>query len=266
MYQATFILYGLFSYILGLFLKRPNPFVQTKVNNYKTIGIIGGQGPTSSADFYTQLIKYFQKNFKTKYVKDFPRILISSEPSPDLVESVENQKLTFKIIARSIKQLEQNGADFIVIVCNSLQYLNPRFQKLVKIPIISIAQTVTQYLVKKRFKSVGILAANTTIHKKIYDPYLKQANIKLIKPNKKDQTLIEKIILKEYQNKITSKDTKILSQIAKKLHQKGAQSILLACTELPLIIKQNHSPIPIIDCSQIYLQETARLASLSTSF
>lgn len=231
------------------------------MGRYKTIGIIGGQGPTATSDFYLRIIKYYQTNFATRHVGDFPPMVIFSVPTPDLVESIEDEKKTFVLIAAAMKKLEQDGCDFIVIACNALQYLNERFQKLVKIPILGIVPTVTEYIQNKGFKSVGILAANTTVRKKVYDFYLKEKGITLIRPDKKDQIIIEKAILDEYSGGTNIKNVEKIRKIALKLHKNGADAILLACTELPLVIKQDDVDVPLINCNEVYAQKAAQLSS-----
>lgn len=231
------------------------------MNKYKTIGIIGGQGPPSTADFYMRVVKYFQDSFGARYVRDFPPMIIYSVPTPDLVESIENEKETFMLVANAIKKLEQDGSDFIVIVCNSLQYLNEKFQPLIKIPIIGIASAVATHLKGKKFKTIGILATKTTIEKEIYKRPLEDMGITLLQPDEPDQQIISQIILDEMAGKTTTKNIIRLQRVISSLKAKGAQAILLACTELPLVIKQSDVDIPLIDSNEIYALDAAKRSS-----
>lgn len=231
------------------------------MNKYKTIGIIGGQGPVSTADLYMRIIKYYQDNFGAKYVRDFPPMVIFSVPTPDLIESIEDEETTFSMIADATKKLEQNGCDFIIIACNSLQFFIERLQPLVKIPIISIVSIVKGYIKNKDYKTIGILATDTTIRKDIYGKFLKSADIKLLIPNEADQKTVEEIILNEIGGKASINDTIKLKNIISNLEKHGAESILLACTELPLVIKQAEVGIPLIDCNELYAQGVAKLAT-----
>lgn len=233
-----------------------------KYSKYKTIGIIGGQGPTATADFYLRIIKYYQDNFNTRHVGDFPPMIIYSVPTPDLVERVEDEETIYKLTAEAIKKLEKDGADFIVIACNALQYLLDRFQSLVKIPIIGIAPTVAEYIKTKGFKTIGILAADTTIRKKVYDHFLTEKSIAFIVPNPTDQDVVEQVILDEYSGKSNAVSTEKIRGIAKKLINSGADAVLLACTELPLILKQKNIDVPLVNCNEIYAQKTAEFSSI----
>ena len=176
------------------------------MNKYKTIGIVGGQGPSSTADFYMRIVKYYQENFGATYVRDFPPMIIFSVPTPDLVESIENEEKTFTMTVDAIKKMEHDGCDFIVIACNSLQYLLERLQAEIKIPIIGMAPLIAEYVKGKGYKTIGILSTDTTIKKKVYDFFLQENKIKLVVPNDVDQRDIVGVILNEFSGKTSVKD------------------------------------------------------------
>ncbi len=231
------------------------------MRKYKTIGIIGGQGPVSTADFYMRIVKSFQDNFGVRYIRDYPPMIIFSVPTPDLVKSVADEELTFSRIAEAIKKLEQDGADFIIIACISLQYLIGRLQALIKIPIIGIVPIVAAYAKNKGYKTVGILATDTTLKKRTFDSYLNEAGIKLIAPLEENQNSVEEIILNIIGGNITTKDTEMLKKVIGNLQKDGADAIILACTELPVVLKQQDLNIPLIDVNELYIQKTVKLSS-----
>lgn len=233
------------------------------MNKYKTIGIIGGQGPVSTADLYMRIVKYYQDNFRARYVRDFPPMIIFSVPTPDLVESVEDEKTTFSLIAEAIQKLEKDGSNFIIIACNSLQYYIEKLQTLVKIPIIGIVPIVTKYVIGNGYKTVGILATDTTIKKDVYGKFLKSSGVKLIIPNEKDQLAVEEIILNEIGGTASNEDSGKLKNVISNLQEEGAEGVLLACTELPLVIKQSEVNVPLIDCNKLYAEEAAKLSAKS---
>lgn len=209
---------------------------------------------------YMRIIKYCQDIFGVRYIRDYPPMIIFSVPTPDLVKSIEEENTTFSAIADATKKLEQNGCDFIIIACNSLQYFIDKLQKLVKIPIIGIAPVVAKYVNNKGYKTVGIIASDTVIKKKIYSNFLESFGIKVLVPNKIDQKASEEIMLNVIGGKTQNDDKNKLISIIKNLRKKGAETILLACTELPLVIKQTDTDISLIDCNQLYVIEAAKLS------
>lgn len=231
------------------------------MNDYKKIGIIGGQGPLSTADFYMKVIKYFQDNLEAKRISDYPPMVIMSVPSPDLIGGVSNEELIFDIFADAAKKLERDGCSFIVIACNSVQFLNNRLQKLVSIPIISIAEVTSRYVKDKGYGSVGVLATNTTVNKDIFGEYLRKDDTKVITPNDKDQKIVEEVIFNENAGDISPADKERLLNVMENLKQNGAEAVLLACTELPILVSQKDTDIKLVDCNELYAIEAAKLSA-----
>ena len=240
--------------IINMFNANPNFNMKTK-----TIGIIGGMGPEGTADLYMKIVRYCQKNFGAKYDNDFPPIIIYSVPIPDVVESLENEKITLSMLSEAAKTLEDDGCDFLVIACNTVQFLLEDIRKSVKIPIIGIAEVNANYAKKEGYKKVGILGTEVTVNK-VYDQELQEIGIKLVKPTNEDQKKLTQVIMAQLAGKATKKEKEKLKEVIKNLNTRGAEAILIACTDLPPVIKQEDVDIHLIDCTQIYADETAKIS------
>jgi aspartate racemase len=187
------------------------------------IGILGGMGPEATAELYLRIIRIFQRN-GAKYDKDFPEILILNLPLPDVVERPDKDSKIRDILVKSVKKLESNGADFVAIPCNSVSYFISDMRKAVSIPILSIPELV-------KGVNLGVLGTEFTIKKRLYG--------NIINPTKKQQKQITKIVLNILSGKKTKEDKDILINIIEDLKSKGAEKVILGCTELPLIIKRS---------------------------
>jgi len=229
-------------------------------NKRKTIGILGGMGAEATVDLYMGIWKYYQDNFGAKYDKDFPPVIIYSVPIPDVVESLENEKATLEMLTHTAQTLEKGGCDFIVIACNTVQFLLEDIKKSVSIPVIGIAKVNAEYLQNKGYKKAGILATKVTIDKKVYDKDMNDIGIELIKSSNQDQQIVTEVIMTQLAGRTTKAETEKLVQVINNLKNQGAEAILLACTDLPLVIKQSDTIIPIINCTEIYANETAQLS------
>jgi aspartate racemase len=225
----------------------------------KTIGILGGMGPEATADLYMKIVRYYQKNFNAKYDRDFPPFIIFSIPIPDVVESLENESMILDMLKNASKKLEENKCDFIVIACNTVQYLLDDIRKSIKIPVLGIAEVNAKYI-KNKFKRVGILGTKATIEKGVYQISFQEIGIEIIKPDENDQKNITEVIMNILAGKPTEKEICKLSGAINNLKKMGAEAILIACTELPLILRQKDFDIPLIDCTQVYADEAARLS------
>lgn len=229
--------------------------------NKKKIGIIGGMGPEALSDMYLEICKYYQVNFGAKYDKDFPPMIMYSVPIPDVVESIESEEKTLEMLMEAVKTLEEDGCDFIVIACNSVQFLLKDIQKGSRVPVIGIAETVAKYLNDKGFKKAGILATKTTIEKNVYDSELKEVGVELICPDEENQNAVTDVIMTQLAGKASPEEEESLISVIEGLKANGAEVILIACTDLPLVIKNDGASLPLINCTEIYANEAAKLSS-----
>ena len=219
-----------------------------KCNAYKTIGILGGMGPESTAQTYQEIIRIFQERYGAKYDADFPEIIIVSKPIPDVVERVENEEQTVSLLNEGIAQLATAGADFAIIACNTVQRFLPKLRAASSIPILGIAEEVAKLM---SFKTVGLLATEATMNARLFDNALEQKNVTLIKPTKEQQTMITKIILNILNGKKTDGDKTTLLLIIDSLKLDGAEAVILGCTDLPLLISQEDVSVPLIDTIKV---------------
>lgn len=229
-------------------------------NKMKTIGILGGMGAEATVDLYMGIWKHYQTNFGAKYDNDFPPVIIYSVPIPDVVESLENEKLTLEMLQATAQTLEKGGVDFIVIACNTVQFLLDKIRQAVKIPVVGIAEVNAQYLQGKGIKKTGILATKATIEKKVYDGALDKIGIELIRPSEEDQAIVTEVIMTQLAGKTTETETKKLANVAEQLKSQGAEVVLLACTDLPLVFSQKDTDVPLINCTEIYANKAAELS------
>lgn len=117
------------------------------------------------------------------------------------------RKFIFHLV-NAARRLERGGADFLVIPCNSAHSFIEQIRNSVNIPVISIVEETTNFLISKRIKGIGLLAAIPTIKNKIFSQPLEKNGIKVALPAKEDQLLIGKIINRLVLNKHDSKDKK----------------------------------------------------------
>ncbi|MFA6253425.1 MAG: amino acid racemase [Patescibacteria group bacterium] len=189
-----------------------------------TIGILGGIGPEASADFYLRLITKFQK-LGIKNNQAYPHIILESIPAPELFL----KKAEIKMYKKGVVNLENFGADFIVIVCNTAHVFYEEFKKLVKIPILNLKEEVHKELKRKKIKSILILGSSSTVARLYYFEGI-TTNI----PNKKDQVIIDQIIM-DYN---AGKDNKIQkNKFIKIINKYKKYNLLVGCTELSMILK-----------------------------
>ncbi len=208
------------------------------------LGIIGGLGPQTSCDFCLGLNRSFQKK-----ADRLPEIVLENLPvSKKAEEEMIHGKVSnehFFLLRQAVKRLNQAEADLIVIPCNTVHCFLERLQKESRIPIINIIEESTKECLKKEFKTVGLLS--TPLTKDLFKKESEKRGLKLLFPDKKEQKRINNIILELIHNSEKPNHKKTLLKIVHGFQKRGAEAIILGCTDLPLIIKEEDSSLPLVN-------------------
>lgn len=203
----------------------------------KTIGLLGGIGPEATGEFYLSLISKFQEKDLIKSNKDFPQIVINSIPAPELIfENISKEELNPYI--KGLKELEKFGVDFIAIVCNTIHLFYEGLQKRVKVPIINLRKEVKNYLIDRKIKLVAVLGSPNVIKKGLY----KFKNIKYTGLTQREMKMLSRAVFNFNKGFDRIEQRKIVRGIAKRCIGRGAELIILGCTEIALMLKNKNIP------------------------
>lgn len=216
----------------------------------KPIVIIGGMGPEASAYLYDKLIEQSITLYKAVNNDDFPEIVLHSIPVPDFISNNNRRKEALRILIEKVKLLNALDPLCIAIACNTAHVLIYDLQKVSKAPFISMIDEVVKVIKKDKIKTVGLLGTPSTLRSSIYQNAFKKEGIRTLVPEENDFVDIEIAVRKVISETITEKDCKALENIADILVEKGAQCIILGCTELPLIFPLRYR-IPVYNSVKI---------------
>ena len=201
------------------------------------IGVLGGIGPEATAEFYSKLIKSLQENKLIKNNKDYPQIIINSIPAPELIyDKISDNDLEPYI--KGLKELESFKVDFIVMVCNTIHLYYNRLQKEINTPILDLRKEVRELLKIKRMKSVLVIGTPHTIKQGLY----RFKGIKTFEPSNKELRILSKAIFnfnRGFNKEIQVKEVK---SICKKYLDKGAEHVILGCTEFAVMLDKENIP------------------------
>lgn len=224
----------------------------------KAVGIIGGLGPETTAEFYLDIVFSCQKESKTAR----PPIIISSVPLPYQIEEEAITKASgierfIPFLTQEAKRLEKAGADFIVMPCNSLHVFIKEIRESVSIPVLSIVDETVKFIQKNGFKKVGIVSTSATIKNKLYEDAFKRNDIEYVAPDNFQQAKMGKFIHNLVMGKQNNRDREELIEIINGFEGKNVDCIALACTDLQLLIPQ-HPTLKIFDTMKILADATVR--------
>ena len=221
-------------------------------NKNKTIGILGGMGPSASADLYLRIIKYSQQKYNAVQDSEYPPIVIMSLAMSGFDETgIVNEELVKNQLIEGVKKLEGAGADFIIIACNTVHVFYTEMQSAVKIPILNIVEETKKRVLEAGFKKVGLFSSESTNKLGLYQNNFKQSGIDVISANDEQQNLLNNIIENVMGGKQDIKDVEILENISAEYSVHGAEAVVVGCTEIPLAINQSQTDVKLFDTTQI---------------
>jgi aspartate racemase len=221
----------------------------------KTIGLIGGMSWESTQEYY----KLLNCGVKEKLGGlNSAKIILHSLNFEEIakMQSVEDWKTLEKTMINSAQKLENAGADFVLICTNTMHKLADQVETAIKIPLIHIADATADSIKNKKITKVGLLGTKFTMEQAFYKDRLKEKHgIDVVIPTDSDRQIIHDVIYNELcLGEIREDSKKEYLRIINNLVKLGAQGIVLGCTEIPSLIKQDdvNSSIIIFDTTQIH--------------
>ena len=167
----------------------------------------------------------------------------------------------YEIIEDAASKVIQAGADGLILCANTLHRYALRLQKIFDTPIIHIAEATALEIKDAGISKVGFLGTKLTMEEDFYTSVLEKAKIMAVIPDKNDREYINDVIFNELSKDIFKEDSKNkYLEIMDKLRQKGAEGIVLGCTEIPLIIKNNDFDLPLFDTTAIHARAAVKFA------
>ncbi len=220
----------------------------------KTIGIIGGMSWESTIEYY----RYINEEVSRRVGGLHSAKIWLESYDFDLIEKLQSQENwdeLGRIMITSAKKLEQAGADYIAIATNTMHLLAPQVQAHISVPLIHIAQATANTAKAQGISTVALFGTRYTMTKPFYKDVLQNDyGIRVILPQETDQTIINDIIYNELCRGIIKDASKEkLETIIHECQARGAQAVVLGCTELPNIIKT--ACIPVIDTTKAHSLE-----------
>jgi len=223
----------------------------------KTIGLIGGMSWESSKLYYEFL------NRKTR------DLLGSSHSAKCIMVSVDFadiERLTFKgdweaigeLMKQAAQQLEKAGADIILLCTNTIHLVSPYISENVSIPFLHIARTTGESIRRSGLKKVALLGTKFTMEKDFYTQTLtNDFGLEILIPDPSARQVIHDIIYQELvKGQFTNFSKQKIIALTKELENQGAQGLILACTELPILISETDVGIPIFDTGKIHAHQS----------
>jgi aspartate racemase len=228
------------------------------------IGIIGGLGPESTLEYYRGIIQAFNQ-LSSDF--NYPEMIIYSMnlgPVMAMFDTDDWDGLKSALLD-ALQALDKAGADFGAIASNSPHIVWEQIEPASPLPLISIVETVCDEASRLGLKRPGLLGTSLTMRTDYYHRRMKQAGIDAVSPRQEDQATIQHYLDNEIEKGILKAETRaeLLAIVDRMKEEEGIDSVILGCTELPLILTENDYGVPFLNTTNLHVQaivERCRLA------
>ncbi len=218
------------------------------------VGIIGGLGPEATIDYYKRIVDFFHHKNNSLST---PEIIIYSVDISELFKFISESRFHELVdwFLEKISHLSKAGADFAVISANTPHIVFHQIAEKSPIPLISIVDVTLQSAKQSGFTRIGLLGTKFTMQSDFYSSHFIKEGITVISPSANEQTFIQDKLEQEIELGIFTDETRreLLSIIDLMQRRDNIEAVILGCTELPLILCEQHSSIPLINTTELHV-------------
>lgn len=224
----------------------------------KVIGLIGGMTWESTITYYQVINETVKEALGGLHSA---KILLYSVDFAEIeaCQSSGDWEKSAAILTKAAKNLEQSGADVIVICTNTMHKIVPQMEKELTIPILHIAEATADSLLRQGIQKVALLGTKYTMTQDFYKDVLTQKGLETLVPNAADIELVNDVIYQELCLGLVLEESRTQYQrIIQELKDRGAEAVILGCTEIGLLIKPEDSSLPVFDTTLIHAEKAAQ--------
>ena len=227
----------------------------------KTIGLLGGMSWESTVTYYTRINTGIRDALGGLHSAEI--ILYSVEF--DTIERLQQQNNWHEaggILAATAKKIEQAGGDCLLICTNTMHKVAAEVSTAISIPLLHIADAAAEVIKGCNLSCVGLLGTRFTMEEDFYKGRLQEKfGIEVVIPNHEERETVHRVIYEELCCGIIDEDSRdAFSKIIQGLADKGAEAVILGCTEISLLIRQQDTPVPLLDTTTIHADAAVRFA------
>jgi len=219
----------------------------------KTIGLLGGMTGESSVEYYKLINRFTREKLGGIHSAESVMVSVDFQRIEDFMEEERWDEILKILIDRS-QRIEKSGADFLVICTNTMHKLADKIQAQIGIPILNIIDATAQQIRKQGIDTIGLLGTRFTMVQDFYSGRLREKHgLNVLIPSDGEVATIHRIIVEELSiGEIKKSSNKVYWEIIDRLKEKGAGGIILGCTEIPLLVKEEQGHIPLFDTTTIH--------------
>ena len=227
----------------------------------KTIGLLGGMSWESTALYYSHINELIREKLGglhsakiAMYSVDFQEI--------EVLQHAGEWDATGEILSTAAKQVENAGADFLLICTNTMHKVAPQIEAAIEIPLLHIADATANRIKADGIKNIGLLGTRFTMEQDFYAGRLRDEHgLKVILPSKADREIVHRVIYEELVVGVVRDESRgEYLRIMDDLRAQGAEGVIEGCTEIVMLVQQAHTDIPLFDTTAIHAEAAVEMA------
>ena len=226
----------------------------------KTIGLLGGMSWESTLEYYRLLNRLVRERLGALHSARCIIYSVDFQPIAEHQEANRWEPIRAALVEHA-QALEKCGAEVLLLCANTMHKLADHIQARVGIPLLHIAEETAKEIARSGFKTAGLLGTRYTMEEGFFKERLSRHGIEMLIPEKTQRDEVHRIIFAELvQGVIDGESAERCRRIIARLVERGAEGIVLGCTELPMLIKAQDSPVPLFDTLEIHCRAATAYA------
>jgi len=227
----------------------------------KTIGLLGGMSWESTASYYSAINAGIKQQLGGLHSAKIAMVSVDFSE----IEQLQHQgdwEGTAEILCDAAQSVEAAGADFLLICTNTMHKVAPVIQQTVSIPLIHIADATAEQLQRDGVQRVGLLGTRFTMEQDFYKGRLsEQFGIEVLVPEEDERNIVHDVIYNQLcQGEIRDDSRLQYLAIIERMAARGAEAVILGCTEIALLVQQKHTDVALYDTTTIHARAAVNLA------
>ncbi len=227
---------------------------------HKRLGILGGMTAESTVTYYQHIVRGYQQRFGDHGYPEIVIYSVSFQRFEDWMESGQWDAIA-AALAGGLQRLHAAGAEIGIIATNTMHLLFDRLERDSPIPLLSIVDSTARAIRRLGMHRVGLLGTRFTMEQPFYAERLARHGIETIVPDVGDRHDVHQVIMKELSLGVLKGESRArYLKIVEDLAGRGAQGVILGCTEIPLLVRPEHTSVPLFDTTALHAEEALNWA------
>ena len=227
----------------------------------QTIGLLGGMSWESTTHYYRMLNQGINARLGGLHSAQIILVSVDFQPLETLMQHGEWTELG-KRLADAAQKIEKAGADFLLICTNTMHKVAQIVTEAVDIPLLHIADATAEKIKTKKIHTVGLLGTGFTMEEQFYRGRLSEKHgLEVIIPSLPDRKKVHDIIFEELcRGKIRDESRETYLRIIETMRRQGAEAVIEGCTEIGMLVSQDHTTVPLFDTTVLHVEQALSFA------